>query len=38
MLPATVILDRQHRIVARGMGAIDWDAPAIDKQLTKLIN
>ena len=38
MLPATVILDRQHRIVARGMGAIDWDAPAIDKQLTNLIN
>jgi thiol-disulfide isomerase/thioredoxin len=38
MLPTTLILNRQHRIVARGMGAIDWDAPAIDKQLTTLIN
>jgi hypothetical protein len=33
MLPASVILDRRHRIVARGLGAIDWDAPAVDKQL-----
>ncbi|MCX7149151.1 MAG: TlpA disulfide reductase family protein [Rhodocyclales bacterium] len=38
MLPTTLILNRQHRIVAHGMGAIDWDAPAIDKQLTTLIN
>jgi len=38
MLPTTVILNKQHRIVARGTGAIDWDAPAIDKQLKKLIN
>jgi thiol-disulfide isomerase/thioredoxin len=38
MLPTTVVLDKQHRIVARGTGAIDWDAPAIDKQLKKLIN
>ena len=38
MLPTTVVLDKQHRIVARGTGAIDWDAPAIDKQLKRLIN
>lgn len=38
MLPASVILDRRHRIVARGLGAIDWDAPAIDKQLHTLLN
>ncbi len=38
MLPATVILDRRHRIVAKGLGAIDWDAPAIDKQLHTLLN
>jgi len=33
VLPTTVILDRRHRIVLRGTGAIDWDAPAIEKQL-----
>ena len=38
MLPTTLVLDRRHRIVARGLGAIDWDAPAIDKQLKTLIN
>lgn len=38
MLPTTVVLDRRHRIVARGLGAIDWDAPAIDKQLHSLLN
>lgn len=38
VLPTTVVLDRRHRIVARGMGAIDWDAPGIDKQIKKLIN
>ncbi|MCX7166344.1 MAG: TlpA disulfide reductase family protein [Rhodocyclales bacterium] len=38
VLPTTVVLDRRHRIVLRGQGAIDWDAPAIDKQLKKLIN
>jgi thiol-disulfide isomerase/thioredoxin len=38
VLPTTVVLDRRHRIVARGTGAIDWDAPAIEKQLTTLIN
>ena len=38
VLPTTVVLDRRHRIVLHGQGAIDWDAPAIDKQLTKLIN
>ncbi|MBI5900657.1 MAG: TlpA family protein disulfide reductase [Rhodocyclales bacterium] len=38
MLPATVVLDRRHRVVAKGMGAIDWDAPATDKQLHTLLN
>ena len=38
MLPTTVVLDRQHRIVARARGVIDWDAPATDKQLKKLID
>lgn len=38
MLPTTLVLDRRHRIVARGLGAIDWDAPAIDKQLQTLLN
>lgn len=38
VLPTTVVLDRRHRIVLRGMGAIDWDAPAIEKQIKKLIN
>jgi thiol-disulfide isomerase/thioredoxin len=38
MLPTTVVLDRRHRIVLRGAGAIDWDAPALDRQLEKLFN
>jgi thiol-disulfide isomerase/thioredoxin len=38
VLPTTVVLDRRHRIVLRGQGAIDWDAPAIDKQLTRHTN
>lgn len=38
MLPTTLVLDRRHRIVATGTGAIDWDAPAIDKQLQTLLN
>lgn len=38
VLPTTVVLDRRHRMVLRGMGAIDWDAPAIEKQMKKLIN
>lgn len=36
-LPTTVILDRDHRIAARGRGAIDWDAPAIERQLQDLL-
>jgi thiol-disulfide isomerase/thioredoxin len=36
-LPTTLILDRAHRVVARGRGAIDWDAAAIDKQLQELL-
>lgn len=37
MLPTTVILDRRHRIVGRGQGAIDWDQAAIDAQLAALL-
>lgn len=33
MLPTTIILDKGHRIVLRGQGAIDWDAPVIEEQL-----
>jgi len=35
MLPTTLLLDRRHRIVARGRGAIDWDAPVIERQLKR---
>lgn len=35
-LPATVILDHHHRMRLRGLGPIDWDAPAIDKKLQAL--
>lgn len=38
VLPTTVVLDRRHRVVARGIGTIDWDAPAIEKQIKKLTN
>ena len=38
LLPTTVVLDRQHRVVARARGGVDWDAPATDRQLKKLIN
>jgi thiol-disulfide isomerase/thioredoxin len=38
MLPTTVILDRRHRIVARGKGAIDWDAPSSDRELKSIIH
>jgi thiol-disulfide isomerase/thioredoxin len=36
-LPTTLVLDRNHRIAARGRGAINWDAPAIDEQLRSLL-
>ncbi len=35
-LPTTVILDRRHRIRLRGVGPIDWDAPAVERQLQPL--
>ena len=38
MLPTTVVLDRRHRIVLRVQGALDWDAPSIDKQLQAQLN
>ena len=36
-LPTTLVLDSRHRIVARGRGAIDWDARRIDNQLETLL-
>jgi thiol-disulfide isomerase/thioredoxin len=36
MLPASLVLDRRHRIVGRAHGAIDWDAVAVDQQLQSL--
>jgi thiol-disulfide isomerase/thioredoxin len=38
MLPTTLLLDKRHRIVARGHGAIDWDAPAHEQQLKSLLH
>jgi thiol-disulfide isomerase/thioredoxin len=38
VLPTTIILNRGHRIVLRGQGAIDWDAPAIEEQLRTNLN
>lgn len=38
VLPTTLVLDRRHRIVLRGTGAIDWDAPAVEKQLKPYLN
>jgi len=37
-LPATVVLDRNHRIRFRVTGAIDWDSPAVDQRLRPLFN
>lgn len=36
-LPTTVVLDRDHRIAARARGAIDWDAPAIERQFQEIL-
>jgi thiol-disulfide isomerase/thioredoxin len=38
MLPTTLLLDRRHRLVARGHGALEWDNPAFDQKLKSLIN
>ena len=37
MLPLTVVLDRLHRVVARGRGAIDWDSALVEQQLLALL-
>lgn len=36
-LPMTLVLDRQHRVVARAKGAINWDAKALDRQIDSLL-
>jgi thiol-disulfide isomerase/thioredoxin len=37
LLPASLVLDRRHRIVGRAHGAIDWDAVPVDQQLQSLL-
>lgn len=36
-IPTTLILDRRHRIVARATGVLDWDDPAVDRQMQSLL-
>lgn len=37
LLPTTVLLDRRHRIIARGRGAIAWDSALTEKRLRVLL-
>lgn len=37
LLPTTILLDRRHRLIARGRGAIDWDSAPMEKQLRTLL-
>ena len=37
MLPSALVLDRRHRLVAHGSGALDWDAARVDLQLQTLL-
>lgn len=37
LLPCTVILDRQHRIVARAQGVIEWEDDAVLERLRGLL-
>jgi len=37
LLPTTLLLDRRHRIIARGRGAIAWDSAPMEKQLRTLL-
>ncbi|WP_439536030.1 redoxin domain-containing protein [Methyloversatilis sp.] len=37
LLPCTVILDRQHRIVARAQGVIEWEDDAVLDRLRRLL-
>lgn len=37
LLPYTVILDRQHRIVARAQGVIEWEDDAVLDRLRRLL-
>jgi thiol-disulfide isomerase/thioredoxin len=37
-VPTTLVLDRRHRVRLQGQGAIDWDAPALDRQFQPLFN
>lgn len=37
-LPTTLLLDRRHVPRLRGVGAIDWDSPATERKLQRLIH
>lgn len=36
VLPTTIILDRRHRVRLRRQGPVDWDSPAVDRELQPL--
>lgn len=36
VIPTTLVLDRHHRVVLRGSGAINWQSPKINQQLQRL--
>ncbi len=37
VLPTTLVLDRRHQVRLRGLGAIDWDSPAIYHQVEAVV-
>ena len=37
VLPTSVVLDRDHRLRLRAVGAVEWEAPEVRAQLEKLI-
>lgn len=38
VLPTTILLDAAHRIRYRGVGALDWQAPALEAAIDSLAN
>jgi thiol-disulfide isomerase/thioredoxin len=38
VLPTTLVLDRRHRVVLRGTGAVNWDSPTVQQQLKPYLN
>ncbi len=37
VLPGTLVLDRRHRLRLRAQGLVDWQSPAVDRQLQALL-